>query len=461
MSTENNISTPKTILQVDNELIESITNLIESNAEKSLLNIFADLHPADIAEIINHLKVENAEYAFSILDAETASEVVTELDEHLREEILKNIDAETITDIVEELHSDDATDIVSDLPEDIAEHVLENIDEEDAEEVKELLKYDEDTAGGIMTSNYVFVRENSTVNDAIAEVRKNSEEFDHIYHIYVLTDDDVLLGIIPLKALLTNPLNTPVKDIIEEDLIYVTPEVDQEEVANIIQKYDLVAIPVVDENRRMLGRITFDDIVDVIQEEASEDIQKIAGLTEEEEFSYSTFRISRNRLPWLFVSLAGELVSAVVLASFQVSIEKIIIASFFIPIVMAMGGSSGSQSAIVMVQGISTGDIWLNDTLKKLFKELRVALLNSIVCTAILLIVTYFFFHTELRFSLILSFSLFVIMVNATMIGAIVPVVLKKLDIDPAIATGPFVTTTNDIVGLLIYLSLLTFFYAA
>ncbi len=461
MLAENNISSPKTILQVDNELINNITNLIEGNADKSLLNIFADLHPADIAEIINHLNVENAKYAFSILDAETASEVVTELDEHLREEILKDIDAETITDIVEELHSDDATDIVSDLPEEVAEHVLENIDEEDAEEVKELLKYDEDTAGGIMTSNFVFVRENDTVNDAIAEVRKNSDEFDHIYHVYVLTDDDVLLGIIPLKALLTNPLNTPVKEIIDDDLIYVTPDVDQEEVANIIQKYDLVAIPVVDENRRMLGRITFDDIVDVIQEEASEDIQKIAGLTEEEEFSYSTFRISRNRLPWLFVSLAGELISAVVLKSFQASIEQIIVASFFIPIVMAMGGSSGSQSAIVTVQSISTGDIWLNDTLKKLFKELRVALLNSIVCTIVLLIVTQLFFQTGYRFSILLSLTLFIIMVNATMIGAIVPVILKKINIDPAIATGPFVATTNDIIGLLIYFTLLTTFYVA
>ncbi len=461
MTAENNISSPKTLLQVDNELITSITNLIEGNAAKSLLNIFADLHPADIAEIINHLKVDDAKYAFSILDAETASEVVTELDEHLREEILKDIDAETITDIVEELHSDDATDIVSDLPEEVAEHVLENIDEEDAEEVKELLKYEEDTAGGIMTSNFVFVRDSATVNDAINEVRKNADEFDHIYHIYVLTEDDELLGIVGLKSLLTNPLNTKVKEIIEEDLIYVTPDVDQEEVANIMKKYDLVAIPVVDENRKMLGRITFDDIVDVIQEEASEDIQKIAGLTEEEEFSYSTFRISRNRLPWLFVSLAGELISAVVLASFQASIEQIIIASFFIPIVMAMGGSSGSQSAIVMVQSISTGEVWLNDTMKKLFKELRVALLNAIVCTVILLIVTHFFFNTGLRFSLILSFSLFVIMVNATMIGAIVPVILKKLNVDPAIATGPFVTTTNDIVGLLIYLTLLTTFYVA
>ncbi len=461
MPAEKNISSTKTVLQVDNELIQSIVDLIDTNAKESLLTIFADLHPADIAEIINYLKVEHAKYAFSILDAETASEVVTELDEHLREEILKDIDAQTITDIVEELHSDDATDIVSELPEPIAEHVLENIDEEDAEEVKELLKYDEDTAGGIMTSNFVFVRDNAKVNDAINEVRKNAEEIDNIYHIYVLDSTDELLGIVPLKSLLTNPLDTPVKDILEEDLIFVTPEMDQEEVANIIQKYDLVAIPVVDKNRKMLGRITFDDIVDVIQEEASEDIQKIAGLTEEEEFSYSTFRISRNRLPWLFVSLAGELISAVVLKSFQASIEQIVVASFFIPIVMAMGGSSGSQSAIVTVQSISTGDFLFGQTIKKLFKELRVAMLNAIVCTIILWVITHFIFKINDSFSILLSVSLFVIMVNATMIGAIVPVILKKLNIDPAIATGPFVSTTNDVIGLLIYFSLLTFFYVA
>jgi len=461
MPSEKETNIAKTVLQVDNELLESITELIGSNAEKSLLNIFTDLHPADIAEIINHLKVDDAKYAFSILDSETAGEVLTEVDENLREKILKDIDAKKITDIVDELSSDDATDIVSDLPEDVAEHVLENIDKEDAEDVIELLKYEEDTAGGIMTSNFVYVNEEALVKDAIKEVRKNSDEFDNIFHIYVLKDNDELLGIVELKSLLITPLNAKIKTIIEDDLIFVTPDVDQEEVANIIQKYDLVAIPVVDKNRKMLGRITFDDIVDVIQEEASEDIQKMAGLTEEEEFSYSTFRISRNRLPWLFVSLAGELLSAVVLASFQASLEQIIIASFFIPVVMAMGGSSGSQSSIVMVQNISTGEIWLSDTIKILLKELRVALVNSIVCTIILLLVTHFFFNVDYSFALILSFSLFIIMVNATMIGAIVPIILKKFDIDPAIATGPFVTTTNDIIGLLIYLSLLTSFYVA
>lgn len=269
MTPEKEMGNIKTVLQIDNELLKNISELIESGSEKSLLNIFADLHPADIAEIINHLNFDEAEYAFSLLDNETASEVILELDENLREQILKDIDVKKITDIVDELHSDDATDIVSDLPQEVASQVLKNIDKEDSEDVKELLRYPEDSAGGIMTSNFVYVGEDATVKDAIEEVRKNAEEFEHIYNIYVLKDDDELVGVIGLKSLLINPLYLSVKNILDEDLIFVTPFMDQEEVANIMNKYDLVAIPVVDENRRMLGRITFDDIQDVIQEEAS------------------------------------------------------------------------------------------------------------------------------------------------------------------------------------------------
>jgi len=296
MSEENKITNIRTVLQIDNELIESITTLIKNDAEKSLLNIFADLHPADIAEIINHIDLESAKYSFSILDTETAGEVVTEIDENLREKILKEIDVKTITDIVDELYTDDATDIVSDLPEPVARQVLKNIDQEDSEDVQELLKYPEDSAGGIMTSNFVFVDNNATIKDAISEVRDNAEEFDHIYHIYVLKESEELLGIVSLKSLLTNPLQKKVTDVVQEDLMFVTPEMDQEEVANIMNKYDLVALPVVDDHRRMLGRITFDDIQDVIQDEASEDLQKIAGLTEEEETSDSIFTISKPNL---------------------------------------------------------------------------------------------------------------------------------------------------------------------
>jgi magnesium transporter len=462
MSDENEIKNIRTVLQIDNELIESITSLIKNGAEKSLLNIFADLHPADIAEIINHVDLDSAKFSFSILDTETAGEVITEIDENLREKILKDIDVKTITDIVDELYTDDATDIVSDLPERVAKQVLRNIDKEDSEDVQELLKYPEDTAGGIMNSNFVSVHNNATIKDAIAEVRNNADEFDHIYHIYVLKENEELLGIVALKSLLINPLQKKVTSVIEEDLMFVTPDMDQEEVANIMNKYDLVAIPVVDEYRRMLGRITFDDIQDVIQDEASEDIQKLAGLIEEEETSDSIFTISKIRLPWLLVALVMELLAALVLRGYESYIKELFIATFFIPVVMAMGGSTGTQAAIVMVRGLSTGDIWLNESLKNLTKEFFVALLNGIFLSGILLIsVILIFPRSELSFdfALLLSLALLIIIVMATIVGASIPLLLKKMNTDPAIATGPFVTTSNDILGLLIYLTIIIIYF--
>lgn len=460
MAKSNNIVQTRDVIKIDKEVLENITHLIEEQDSGSLLNIVTDLHPADIAEIINHLDYDDAEYLFYLLDNDTAAEVITELDEDLREKILKEIDTEKITDIVDELDTDDATDIVSELPETVAEHVLRNIDEEDSEDVKELLKYEEDTAGGIMSSDFVWVRNNVTIRAAIRKVRNYADEFEQIYHIYVLNKNDQLVGFVPLKELLINPLKTLITEVMDEDLIYVTPEMDQEEVANIMEKYDLVAIPVVNENKVMLGRITIDDIVDVIQEEAEEDLQKMAGLTDDEEYSHSAFKVSRIRLPWLLVSLVGELLSAIVLSSYQASIEKVIVASFFIPIVMAMGGSSGQQAAIVMVRSLVTKEYWFKKIVKKLFKEFRVALLNGLISSVILLALTSFLFHTELNFSILLSITLLIIMINATMIGALVPLILKKFGADPVVATGPFVSTSNDIIGLLIYFILLSNFYS-
>lgn len=442
----------------DSEIYDNISTLIENEENTNLITLLTDLHSADLGEIINHLDFDDAVYLFKLLNHGTAGEVLTELDENLRERLLGEIAPEHIVNIVDQLDSDDATDIVSDLPQEIQDHVLEKIDKEYSEDVKELLKYPEDTAGGLMNSDFLFVYETQAVKDAIEEVRKNAEEIDNIYYIYVLSVQNKLVGIVSLKSLLTNTLETSLSNIMEEDLIYVTPEVDQEEVARIIEKYDLVAIPVVDENMLMLGRITVDDVVDVINEEATEDMQRIAGLSEDEEFSDTSFRISRIRLPWLLVGLSGELVSALVLSSFQASIEKIIIASFFIPIVMAMGGSSGTQAAIVMVRSITESEYWISDSLRRIFKEFRVALLNATACGVILLLVSHYLFHTEIMFSIVLTTSLFIIMTNATMIGAVVPILMKRLGADPAIATGPFVTTTNDILGLLIYLSLVSLF---
>ncbi len=449
----------ESLLKIDKELIENLSELIEAKDTHSILTIFANLHPADISEIINHLDKDDAQYVFSILDKNLAVEVITELDEDLREEILAKIDADRITGIVDELETDDATDIIGDLPESLAEHVLENIDKEDSKDVKELLKYPEDSAGGLMSSDFVFVYNDATIQTAIEEVRKHSDEFEQIYQIYVLDKENKLLGFTSLKTLLTNSLETKIVDVMEEDLIFVTPETDQEEVAEIMEKYDLVSLPVVDNERRMLGRITIDDIVDVIQEEAEEDISKMAGLIDDEEYSHSTLKVSRIRLPWLLVSLAGELVSAVVLSSFQASIEKVIVASFFIPIIMAMGGSAGQQAAIVMVRNMSSNKLWLSDAAKKLFKEFRVAFVNGLASAIILLVMTYMFFSTQLNFSFLLSITLLIIMINATMIGATVPIVLNKIGVDPVVATGPFVSTMNDIVGLLIYFTILSLFY--
>ncbi len=454
----------KSVIKIDNELLGNISYLLKAGADKSLLNIFTDLHPADIAQILNHLSLEEAQKAFEILDTETAGEVLTELDENVRERILTKIDKDKITDIVDELETDDATDIVSELPEQIAEHVLDNIDKEDSEDVKELLKYPEDSAGGLMTSDFVYVHETATVKDAIKEVRKHADEFEQIYHIYVLNDNEQLVGYIQLKSLLTNPLHKRVKSIMEKDLIYVTANVDQEEVANIMDKYDLVAIPVVDENRKMLGRITFDDIVDVIQEEASEDIQKFAGLSEEQESSDSIFQISRIRLPWLLMVLILEIINGLLLSTFQATIQQQVVATFFIPVIMAIGGSSGNQAAVVMVRGLAVGDSLQEKILKRLLKEFGVAIFNGIICAVIILIATQLLFNADevtFSFSLLLSGSLLIIISYATLFGASIPLLLKKLNIDPAVAATPFVTTTNDIFGLLIYFSLITLFFAS
>jgi magnesium transporter len=293
------IKSIKDLIDEDPEILQDIKALIEEKAASSLLAILADFHPADIAEVINHLDVEKATFVFNLLDTETAGEVILEIDENLREKILNEIDTEKIADIVDEMDIDDAADIVSELPDEIAEEVLENIEPESSEEVKELLKFEEDTAGGLMNTDFVHVSEEASIADAIEQIRLTSNDIDHIYHVYVLKLNEELVGFVPIKYLLIHPLDTKLKTILSEDLITVTPEVDQEEVANLMKKYDLLALPVVDNEGRMLGRITIDDVVDVLGEEAEEDIQRFAGLSEEEEHTDSSFKISRNRLPWL------------------------------------------------------------------------------------------------------------------------------------------------------------------
>jgi len=440
------------------EIVGNINFLIEEKDEAIIRNIIVGLHHADLAEILHYLKEDQRNYIFSLLDAEVASDVIAEMDDVSRDKILDDLDEGRISEIVDEMDSDDATDLVSDLPAEVAQKVLDSIDKEDSEEVIELMTHEEDTAGGIMAKEYVAVNEKTTVEEATIEIRRNADEVDDIFYIYVLNDESKLVGIVSLKDLIVADSKTQMAKIMTREVIAVDTSMDQEEVANIAKKYDLVSIPVVDENSVLVGRITFDDVADVMEEEASEDMQRMAGITDEEEFrETSILRISQVRLPWLLVGFAGQLVSAFILSSFEASLSQIIAAAFFIPIIMAMGGNAGIQSSTIMVRGMATGEIELFEIRKRLVREIFVSLLNGMICGILLFLVVAFFLNQP-KFGILLGSTLLLIIMMAAFIGAFIPVILKNLNIDPAIATGPFITTSNDVIGLLIYFGLITIF---
>lgn len=440
------------------EIVENISYLAEAKDEAMIRNILIGLHPADLAEIIHHLSEDDSNYIFSLLTAETASDVISEMDDVSRDQIIDDLDEIRLSEIVDEMDSDDATDLVYDLPDEMARKVLDRIDKEDSDEVKELLSHEEDTAGGIMAKEFIAVHLKSTVDQAIREIRSKAEEVEEIYYVYVIDKNDVLVGIVKLKDLILAKPKTKISEIMSRDVVSIATRVDQEEVASIAKRYDLVAIPVVDDLGRLVGRITFDDVVDVIEEEASEDMQRMAGITEEEEFrETSIFKISRVRLPWLLVGFLGQLLCAYVLHLFEASLSQIIATAFFIPIIMAMGGNAGIQSSTIMVRGMATGEIGLFEIRKRLLREVLVSILNGIICGVLLFLVVTFWLKQP-RFGLLLSSVLVFVILNASFLGAVVPVILKKAKIDPAIATGPFITTSNDVIGLSIYLGLISTF---
>ncbi len=440
------------------EIVENINYLADAKDWVMIRNMIVDLHPADLAEILHYLDDEHRNYIFELLDVEVASDVISEMDDVSRDDILEELPEDRISEIVDEMDSDDAADLVSELPDDIAQKVLDSIDKEDSDEVKELLRHEEDTAGGIMAKEFVAVNLHETVDQAIEVLRSKAEEVEDIYYLYVVDENKKLVGVIRLKDLILAKGTTAISEIMDRDVVSVTTDMDQEEVANIARHYDLVAIPVVDRVGQLLGRITFDDVADVMEEEASEDIQRMAGITEEEEFrETSILRISRVRLPWLLVGFFGQLLCAYVLHRFEASISEIIATAFFIPIIMAMGGNAGIQSSTIMVRGMATGEIGLYDIRKRLFREIGVSILNGLIC-GILLFVVVSLWLKQPKFGLLLSSVLIFVILNASFVGAFIPVVLKKVKVDPAIATGPFITTSNDVIGLIIYLGLITVF---
>jgi magnesium transporter len=436
-------------------LLDSIRNMIEENAYPDLERLITDLHPADLADLIEHLESGERLNIFKLLTPKRAGEVLKEISSPIQEDLANELDNQTVSHILNELNSDDATDIVINLPRERAQKIIGLVQPNVSEELKKLLSYETDTAGGIMALEFVSVNANSTIGEAIENIRQKREEVENLYYVWVVDDFGKLVGVVSLKDLVLEPQDQLIKDTMNPDVISVDVDTDQEDVARVVKQYDLVNIPVVNDQHKLIGRITNDDIIDVIEEEANEDISLMAGVIDQEIAEESAFKISKARLPWLLLGLLGGVLSAIVIKHFHGPIEKMLALSFFIPVIMAMGGNTGTQAAIVVIRGLATGDISLVHTGKRLLVELWVALINGILC-GILLGLVVAFWLSDPQLGLGVGLSLITVILFSGSFGAFVPLLLRKLNIDPALAAGPFITTSNDILGLLIYLSIIT-----
>ena len=432
------------------ELISETLELVKLSDEKSIVKIFSNYHHADIAEILEELNSDDATYIIKLLDSEKTSDVLMELDDDYREKILKNLSIQEIAEEVEELDSDDATDIISELPEEKQKKVISKIsDAEHKADIKELLKYDEDSAGGLMAKELIKVNENWSVTRCVKEMRTQASEVTRVHSVYVVDNEDILLGRLSLKDLLVANPKTKIKSIYKKNVDHVFDTDTAESVASTMQKYDLGAIPVVNKKKKLLGRITIDDIVDLIKEEAEEDYQLAAGILQDVDVDDSIFELTRARLPWLIVGLIGGIGAAFVMGGFDEILLQHKILFYFTPLIAAMAGNVGVQSSAIIVQGLANDEI-KGSINNRLFKETLLSILNGVILAGLLFLFIYFW-KGDIDIALALSIALVAVVIVAGIIGTFIPLFLNKRGIDPAIATGPFITTSNDIFGILIY----------
>ncbi|MEC8852878.1 MAG: magnesium transporter [Bacteroidota bacterium] len=436
--------------EITAQLIEKISEQISKENTTKLQDLISDLHVADIAEILEELSITDAQFLYQFIAEEKSAEILVELDNDLREDLLADLTAKEIAEeVIDNLETDDAADVIGELSEEKQEEVLSHIeDQEHASDISDLLAYAEDTAGGLMAKELIKVNENWNTLQCLREMRKQAEHVKQVHTIYVVDNNDVLLGSMSLRRLLLTETNRPIKEILKTEIISVKATEDDEAVANIMNKYDLVVLPVVDNMKRLIGRITIDDVMDVVKEEAEKDYQMASGISEDVEASDNVWALTRARLPWLLIGMIGGLLGAAVIGIFDIR-ENFELA-FFIPLIAAMGGNVGVQSAAIVVQGLANDSLKTNNIFQKLVKELGVGLLNGIICSLIILAAA-FGLNYGLELSLTVSISLLAVIVFAALFGTFVPLTLEKYEIDPALATGPFITTVNDVLGLFIY----------
>jgi magnesium transporter len=437
--------------ELTDELIEQVELLIETKNDKELQLILKEYHHADIAEILDELDLEEAVYIIKLLDSETTSEILMELDEDNREKVLKNLSNKEIAEEIEELDTDDAADIIGELPEERQAEVISQIeDEEHKAEIRELMAYDEDSAGGLMAKELVKVYETWTVAGCMRRIRGQAKDVTRVHSIYVVDKQDRLIGRLSLKDLITAKSEQKIAEISNSNVDSVNVHDDAEDVAKVMQKYDLEAIPVVDDNQKLLGRITIDDIVDVMKEEAEKDYQLAAGISRDVEADDSIWKLTIARLPWLLIGMFGGLGAASIIEHFNGEMGDFIVLLSFVPLIQATAGNVGVQSSAIVVQGLANDSVDGN-ILKRLFKEFLLGLVNGVAIALIGLAITHFAFGTPYIVSITIAIALVAVIVMAALIGTFIPIFLDKRGIDPAVATGPFITTSNDVFGILTY----------
>lgn len=440
--------------KISKEFIAQIEQLISENKEQELQTLLLDVHFADIAEIMDELDSHEASYIFNALDSEITAEILLELDEDVREKILKKLSPKEIAEELDELSTDDAADIIAELSHERKQQVISELDDvEHAKDIVDLLRYDEDSAGGLMAKELVKVNENWNVLTCVKEMRAQAENVTRVHSIYVVDDENRLKGRLSLKDLLTTSTKTPISDIYIPKVDYVRVDTENVEVARIMQKYDLEAIPVVDELGRLVGRITIDDIIDVIKEEADKDYQLAAGISQDVEADDSILELTKARLPWLVLALFGGFISVKVLGLYEPAMQIQPELFFFTPLIAAMAGNVGVQSSAIIVQGLANNTL-SGSLFNRLLKELSLSLLNGFILAILLIIGSYFLLNIDVKTGITVSIALLSVIIMASLIGTFIPIVLDKYGIDPALATGPFITTSNDIMGIIIFFTI-------
>ena len=436
------------------EFINHIKELIEKKDSVMLQDTVSRLHPADIAEICLELTTEQARFLYRQLDNETAADALIEMDGDLRNDLLEELPSEAIAKrFVNYMDTDDAVEIIRDMDEEKQEEVLSNLqDIELAGDIVDLLQYDEDTAGGLMSTEMVVVNGNWSMPECLKEMRQQAEELDDIYYIYVVDDDERLCGLFPLKKMITSPSVSKVKHVMETQVISVDVDTPIDEVTMLIEKYNLVAIPVVDKINRLVGQITVDDIMDEVREQTEHDQQLTAGLTQDVETGDSVFLQTKARLPWLIIGMLGGIGSSLLLNCFTTTLGSHPEMALFIPLLAGMGGNVGTQSSAIAVQGLANNSLNSNHMFRHILKEMVVAIINATILSLMVYVYNFFIYGALDIVTLAVPLSLFVVVLFASGFGTLIPMVLERIDINPAVATGPFIQIINDLSGMTFYM---------